>query len=205
MEVLTGFKYIGKKIKEFEEKNNHSFILGFEESYGYLTGTYARDKDAVVASLLICEAAAFYLTQGLTLFGAMQKLYEKYGYYRECIETIKLTGVEGLGKINEIMTALRETPPQSLAGRTVTEMRDYKTRKIKNISTGVITDSTLPVSNVLYFGTGDSWACIRPSGTEPIIKLYFGAKLPAGSSEDDITMRLGSMSADLKLIVNSVL
>jgi phosphoglucomutase len=204
MEVLTGFKYIGEKIKEFEE-SNQSFILGFEESYGYLAGTYARDKDAVAACLLICEAAAYYRKQGLSLYDTMQNLYKKYGFYRECIETIKLTGVEGLGKINCIMTALRDTPPKSLAGSAVCEIRDYKTRKIKNLSANTETDSTLPVSNVLYFATADSWACVRPSGTEPIIKLYFGAKLPAGSSEAEASAKLNTMAADIKAVVNKVL
>ena len=206
MEVLTGFKYIGEKIKGFEETGSHSYILGFEESYGYLAGTYARDKDAVVASLLICEAAAFYRKQGLSLYDALQELYKKYGLYRECIESITLKGVDGLSDIKRIMAYLRNNPPQSLAGSKVIEARDYQNRTIKNIETGVVTDSTLPVSDVLYYATDDgSWACVRPSGTEPKIKLYFGTKLPSGSTIDDAVAKLKTMTVDLKSLVDKVL
>jgi phosphoglucomutase len=206
MEVLTGFKYIGEKIKEFEETNSHTYILGFEESYGYLAGTYARDKDAVVASLLVCEAAAFYRKQGISLYDALQGLYKKYGFYRECIESITLKGVDGLNDIKRIMAALREAPPKSLAGSNVTEARDYQNRTIKNLETGAVEAAVLPVSDVLYYATADgSWACVRPSGTEPKIKLYFGTKLPAGSTEDDAAAKLKAMTADLKAIVDKVL
>ncbi|MCL2224031.1 MAG: phospho-sugar mutase [Defluviitaleaceae bacterium] len=206
MEVLTGFKYIGEKIKEFEETGSHTYILGFEESYGYLAGTYARDKDAVAASLLVCEAAAFYRKKGLTLYDALLELYEKYGIFREHIESITLKGVDGLNDIKRVMAALRETPPTELAGSTVTEARDYKNRTIKNTATGEVTAATLPVSDVLYYATADgSWACVRPSGTEPKIKLYFGAKLSAGSTEDEITAKLKAITADLKAVVDRVL
>ncbi|MCL1882707.1 MAG: phospho-sugar mutase [Defluviitaleaceae bacterium] len=204
MEVLTGFKYIGEKIKEFETTNSHSYILGFEESYGYLAGTYARDKDAVVASLLICEAAAFYRKQGLSLCDALNALYKKYGLYRECIESITLKGVDGLNDIKRIMAALRETPPLKLAGSEVIEARDYKNSEIKNIKTGETKDSALPVSDVLYYQAADgSWACVRPSGTEPKIKLYFGTKLPAGTTDTEAKLKL--MIADLKSIVEKVI
>jgi phosphoglucomutase len=205
MEVLTGFKYIGEKIKEFEETGSHSYILGFEESYGYLAGTYARDKDAVVASLLICEAAAFYRKQGISLYDALVALYEKYGFYRETIESITLKGVDGLSDIKRIMAALRNAPPETLAGATVLEARDYQARTIKNIATGETVAATLPVSDVLYYATAESWACVRPSGTEPKIKLYFGAKLPSGATEADATAKLTAMTADLKAIVDKVL
>lgn len=206
MEVLTGFKYIGEKIKEFEETGSHTYIFGFEESYGYLVGTYARDKDAVVATLLICEAAAFYRKQGLALYDALQKLYEKYGLYREHVESITLKGVDGLNDIKRIMAVLRENPPKSIAGSKVTEARDYKNRTIKNIVTGEIVAATLPVSDVLYYVTVDgSWACVRPSGTEPKIKLYFGVKLPANSTTDYATEKLKAMTAGLQAIVDGVL
>ncbi|MCL2197948.1 MAG: phospho-sugar mutase, partial [Defluviitaleaceae bacterium] len=206
MEVLTGFKYIGEKIKGFEETGSHSYILGFEESYGYLAGTYARDKDAVVASLLVCEAAAFYRKQGISLYDALQDLYKKYGFYRECIESITLKGVDGLNDIKKIMAALRATPPKSLGGATVVESRDYQNDVIKNLSTGATVPTGLPVSDVLYFATDDGcWACVRPSGTEPKIKLYFGAKLPSGATEDDATARLKAMTTDLKAIVDGAL
>ncbi|MDR0273158.1 MAG: phospho-sugar mutase [Clostridiales bacterium] len=206
MEVLTGFKYIGEKIKEFEKSNSHTYILGFEESYGYLAGTYARDKDAVVASLLICEAAAYYRKQGLSLYDALQALYKKYDLYRETIESITLKGVDGLNDIKKIMSTLRKHPPKSLGGSTVKEIRDYKNRLIINVPNGAVTPSTLPVSDVLYYATEDgSWACVRPSGTEPKIKLYFGAKLPSGSTTDNAIAKLSDMNKDLKEIVEKAL
>ncbi|MCL2839150.1 MAG: phospho-sugar mutase [Defluviitaleaceae bacterium] len=199
MEVLTGFKYIGEKIKAFEETGSHTYILGFEESYGYLTGTYARDKDAVAASLLICEAAAFYRKQGLSLKDVLNNMYEKYGMYKETIEAITLKGVDGLQQIAKIMEALREVPPTAIGGSKVIEARDYKHRTIKNLVTGAVDPATLPVSDVLYFATEDgSWACVRPSGTEPKIKLYFGAKLPTGATSADADNKLAEMIKDMK-------
>ena len=206
MEVLTGFKYIGEKIKEFEETGSHTYILGFEESYGYLAGTYARDKDAVVASLLICEVAAFYRKQGVSLYDALLKLYDKYGLYKETIESITLEGVDGVQDIKRIMTALRNDPPKSLGGVSVVEARDYFNKIVKNLGTGATSSTTLPVSDVLYYATSDgSWACVRPSGTEPKIKLYFGAKLPSGAIVADADAKLGSMVKDLKALVDSAL
>ena len=206
MEVLTGFKYIGEKIKEFEETGQHTYILGFEESYGYLAGTYARDKDAVVASLLICEAAAFYKKQGLTLKDALNNLYAKYGLFREKVESITLKGVDGLSDIKKIMAALRNTPPKELAGSPVVSARDYLNRTVKDLSTGNVNATTLPVSDVLYFSMADgSWACVRPSGTEPKIKLYFGAKLPKGSTVEEAEAKLSAMTSDLKEIVNNAI
>ncbi|MCL2204608.1 MAG: phospho-sugar mutase [Defluviitaleaceae bacterium] len=197
MEVLTGFKYIGEKIKEFEESGSHTFVIGFEESYGYLTGTYARDKDAVAATLLACEAAAYYRTQGLTLYDALQKLYETYGEYRESVESITMQGVAGLQDIKRIMSSLRGKPPKTLDGATVTYARDYLNKKIQNMRTGEITASGLPVSDVLYYSMEDgAWACVRPSGTEPKIKLYFGVR--SGGSE-----KLAALAADLKKIINA--
>ena len=173
MEVLTGFKYIGEKIKEFEINNNHTFVLGFEESYGYLAGTYARDKDAVGASLLIAEAAAFYKLSGKTLVDILEELYNKYGLFHESVESITLKGVEGIANIGKIMTYLRETPPTELNGSKVISISDYKSSRKKTGSLDIPID--LPVSDVLYFSMEDkSWVAIRPSGTEPKIKLYYG-------------------------------
>ena len=196
IEVLTGFKYIGEKIKEFEETGSHTFLFGFEESYGYLSGTYARDKDAVVASLLICEAAAYYRRQGMSLCDVMEALYEKYGLYKEYVESITLKGVDGLQDIKRIMASLRGNPPKTLGGSEVTEVRDYQNRIVKNLATGLSEPIALPVSDVLYFSAADgSWACVRPSGTEPKIKLYFGARLVPGA---DAEAKLAGMTKDLR-------
>jgi phosphoglucomutase len=197
MEVLTGFKYIGEKIKEFEESGSHSYIIGFEESYGYLTGTYARDKDAVAATLLVCEAAAFYRTQGLTLYEFLQKLYLTYGEYRESVESITMKGISGLQDIKRIMSALRANPPAALGGSNVIEARDYLNREVKCLKTGNITAITLPVSDVLYYAMEDgAWACVRPSGTEPKIKLYFGAYNAGGE-------KLARLAKDMKEIAGA--
>ncbi|MCL2603871.1 MAG: phospho-sugar mutase [Defluviitaleaceae bacterium] len=175
MEVLTGFKYIGEKIKEFEESGSHTYIIGFEESYGYLTGTYARDKDAVAATLLACEAAAYYRTQGFNLYEALQKLYEKYGEYRESVESITMKGVAGLQDIKRIMSSLRKTPPAELGGAKVIEVRDYQSGVVLNTANNAVLVTNLPASDVLYYAMEDgAWTCVRPSGTEPKIKLYFG-------------------------------
>ena len=177
MEVLTGFKYIGEKIKQFEETGSYKYIFGFEESYGCLSGTYARDKDAVVATLLICELAAFYKKRGLTLYEGLQELYEKYGFYRETIESITFPGIAGLESMKAIMTCFRENPPKKINKTNVAEVRDYKTGLSKNIITGEERKIDLPMSDVLYFTLEDGgWFAIRPSGTEPKIKIYFGSK-----------------------------
>jgi phosphoglucomutase len=187
METLTGFKYIGEKIKQFEETGSHTYILGFEESYGYLAGTYARDKDAVVATLLICEAAAYYKKQGKTLCDVLQELYNKYGLFREYVESITLKGVDGQAEIARTMARLRATPPAGLGGSAVTVSKDYSK------------PSDLPLSDVLYYECAcGSWVCVRPSGTEPKIKLYFGAQLPAGASQQDADAKLKAFAEDLK-------
>ena len=179
MDVLTGFKYIGEKIKEFEAAGGNSFIFGFEESYGYLTGTYARDKDAIAASLLICEAAAFYRKQGLTLRDALFNMYKKYGLYLEDVQSVTMKGIEGLQDIKRIMNSLRDNPPEVLGGYKVEQVRDYLNEQIKYMADGRTEATGLPVSDVLYFALeGGSWACVRPSGTEPKIKLYFGVNVP---------------------------
>ncbi len=184
-EVLTGFKYIGEKIKEFEQTGSNSFIFGFEESYGCLSGTYARDKDAVVATMLICEMAAFYKTKGMSLYEGLQEVYKKYGYYKETVKSITLKGIEGVQKIKYIMESLRKDSPSEISAIKVTEVRDYKASVTKNILTGKEEKITLPVSDVLYYVLEDeSWFCIRPSGTEPKIKVYLGVKADTSEQAD---------------------
>lgn len=171
--VLTGFKFIGEKIKEFEETGSHTYIFGFEESYGYLSGTYARDKDAVCASLLITEMAAFYRARGKSLYEVLCGIFEKYGYYSEGIGTIVLPGLDGLAKMASLMDGLRQNPPKEIAGVKVASVADYKTGLITDVN-GKTAPTGLPVSNVLFYTleNGDS-VVIRPSGTEPKIKLYY--------------------------------
>ncbi len=177
MEVLTGFKYIGEQIKWYEEQGTYSYLFGFEESYGCLTGTYARDKDAVGAVAALCEAAAFYKKQGLTIWDQMQKLYRTYGDYRETLETVTLQGVQGAQKIKERMDGLRANPPAKIKDKAVLAMRDYESGTITDLRTGAVRPSGLPKSNVLYFELEeDGWWCARPSGTEPKIKYYYGYK-----------------------------
>lgn len=175
MDVLTGFKFIGEKIKEFEENgNNKQYIFGFEESYGYLAGTYARDKDAVVAAMLIAEMAAWYKSRGMTLYEGLQELYKKYGVYLESLKSITLEGKAGAEKIKSIMEQLRTQTPKEINGVKVTALRDYQEGKRYDVINNLEEDITLPQSNVLYFELEDkSWFVVRPSGTEPKIKIYF--------------------------------
>jgi phosphoglucomutase len=174
-EVLTGFKYIGQRIKEFEESGKHTPVMGFEESIGYLIGTHSRDKDAVTAALLVCEMAAAYKKRGMDLQDGIMELYEKYGYYRETTINIAMPGLDGLAKIKDAMARLRQNPPAAVNGVVITEHRDYNTREVR---TAAGTSSTgLPVSDVLYYVLEDgSWFCVRPSGTEPKIKVYLGVR-----------------------------
>ena len=175
-DVLTGFKYIGEKIKEFEENNSYEYLFGFEESYGCLAGTYARDKDGCLATMLLCELAAYYKSKNMSLYDGLLALYEKYGYYKEDITSITLKGIDGAAQIKKIMDTLRENPPKEVANIPVIEARDYSTQKIKNVLTNEETDTNLPKSNVLYYVLEDkTWFCVRPSGTEPKIKVYFGS------------------------------
>ena len=171
-EVLTGFKFIGEKIKEFESADD-KFVFGLEESYGYLKGTYARDKDAVVAAMLICEMAADYFAQGISVYDGLQKLYEKYGYTKEILKTVTLTGIEGAKKINEIMENFRSNPPKEFAGEKVCGMKDY-----------ILGIDGMPKSNVLKFFFENGWMAVRPSGTEPKIKFYVGIN---GDNADETT------------------
>ncbi len=177
IEVLTGFKYIGQKILQFEQEGKGSYLFGMEESYGCLPGTYARDKDAVVASMILCEAAAYYKSQGKTLWDLMLEMYERYGYYADEVESITLEGKEGLEKIASIMDALKENTPESLGSLKVLYKRDYTKDIITDLATGETKPTGLPESNVIYYDLeNNAWACVRPSGTEPKIKLYFGVK-----------------------------
>lgn len=181
IEVLTGFKYIGEKIKEFEENNSNEYIFGFEESYGCLVGTHARDKDAVVAVMALCEAAAYYKTKGNSLWEQMLQIYEKYGYYKESLGTITLKGMEGANKIQTMMAKMREAGLSEVAGKKVIAIRDYN----KPEETG------LPKSNVLYFDLEDDcWFCVRPSGTEPKIKFYFGVKANSMEESNNLLSKL---------------
>lgn len=177
IEVLTGFKYIGEQIKFFEQNHNYEYLFGFEESYGCLLGTYARDKDAVVAVMALCEAAAYYKTKGLTLWDQMLHIYEKYGYYKEDLATLTLKGEEGSKKIQSMLEEMRKNPPKKFGEYTVEAVRDYKEGVRTDLKTGVKEETHLPTSNVLYYELSeDAWCCVRPSGTEPKIKFYIGVK-----------------------------
>ncbi len=177
IEVLTGFKFIGQKILEFENTGKGTYLFGMEESYGCLTGTYARDKDAIVASMALCEAAAYYKTKGMTLWDAMIAMYEKYGYYKDHVESITLKGIEGLAKIKEIMDTLRRDTLTEIGGTKVLKVRDYANDTITDLASGQVETTGLPGSNVLYYELEDeAWVCVRPSGTEPKVKFYIGVK-----------------------------
>ena len=175
IETLTGFKYIGEKIKEFESTRSNEFIFGFEESYGCLKGTYARDKDAVAASMLLCEIAAYYKSRDMTLFDGLEEIYVKYGYAKDHVISITLKGLDGLAKIKKIMDILRKTEKLIIDGKETVEFRDYSSSIIKNMISGKTEKINLPVSDILYYILADStWICVRPSGTEPKVKVYFG-------------------------------
>ena len=186
MDVLTGFKFIGEKIKDFEEAGSYEYLYGFEESYGCLGGTYARDKDAVYAAVLICEMAAYYKEKGMTLYEALLALYEKYGYYREGIKSLTMKGLEGMARIALIMKTFRENTPAELGGFRVVVAKDYKTQAFKNLLTGEESGSPLPVSDVLHYTLEDgTWVCVRPSGTEPKLKFYIGVKADSLQAAQD--------------------
>ena len=177
IEVLTGFKYIGEQIKFFEQDHSHTFLFGYEESYGCLVGTHARDKDAVVAVMALCEAAAYYKKQGLTLWDQMLKIYEKYGYYKETLVSVTMKGVDGAEKIQSILKQMRENPLKQIGDYKVLAVRDYDADTRLDMETGKVTATGLPKSNVLYYELEhDAWCCVRPSGTEPKVKFYMGVK-----------------------------
>lgn len=203
VEVLTGFKFIGQKILEMEKTGKGTYLFGMEESYGCLTGTYARDKDAVVASMALCEAAAYYKTKNMTLWDAMIAMYERYGYYQDGITAITLKGIEGLEKIGQIMNTLRAEAPKEIGAYQVTAVRDYKNDTITDIAAGAVRPTGLPSSNVLYYElTDDAWVCVRPSGTEPKVKFYFGIK---GSSLADADAKAEAMKAAVNALVEKML
>lgn len=192
IEVLTGFKFIGQQILGFEKSGKGTYLFGFEESYGCLIGTHARDKDAIVATMALCEAAAYYKSKGKTLWDAMMDMYEKYGYYKDDIKSITLKGIEGLAKIQEILETLRKEPPMQIGDYKVLSARDYKMDTIKNMETGEVTSTGLPGSNVLYYDLNDdAWLCVRPSGTEPKVKFYYGIKGTSLEDADTKSEKLG--------------
>lgn len=198
IEVLTGFKYIGEQIKLFEQNHSYEYVFGFEESYGCLVGTHARDKDAIVAVMMLCEAAAYYKKQGLTLWDQMLRIYEKYGYFKETLVSITKKGKEGLAEIQGMLDKLRSNPPKEIGGYKVLETRDYNNNTVIKAD-GTVTETGLPKSNVLYFDLEDNaWCCARPSGTEPKIKFYMGVK---GNSFDDADAKLEKLKNDMMAIV----
>ena len=177
IDVLTGFKYIGEQIKGFEETGSHTYLFGFEESYGCLAGTYARDKDGVYAAVLVCEMAAYYKEKGMTLYEALLKLYEKIWLLPRWREIHDDEGSGGMARIQRIMKTFRENTPQELGGYKVIMAKDYQTQVFRNLETGEESGSPLPVSDVLHYTLEDgTWVCIRPSGTEPKLKFYIGVK-----------------------------
>ena len=193
MNVLTGFKFIGEKIKSFEENNNEkTYLFGYEESYGYLVGTHARDKDGVVASLLISEMAAFYYSQGMSLYEGLQELYKKYGYFKEETMSLTLAGIEGLEKIQEIMSYYRNNKIESFNNKKVVEVKDY--------SMGI---DNLPKANVLkYFLEDESWVAIRPSGTEPKLKFYIAVK---GKEESECDEKVAGIKSSISEVLNTLM
>lgn len=203
IEVLTGFKYIGQQILGFEQSGVGTYLFGFEESYGCLIGTHARDKDAIVATMALCEAAAFYKSQGKTLWDAMIDMYEKYGYYKDDIKSITLKGIEGLQKIQEILTTLRNNTPETIGDYKVVSARDYKLDVIKNLETGETSATGLPNSNVLYYDLNDdAWLCVRPSGTEPKVKFYYGVK---GTSLEDADKKSEALGKQVLEMIDKML
>ncbi len=203
VECLTGFKWIGQQILKEENTGVGHYMFGMEESYGCLIGTYARDKDAVSASVALCEAAAYYKTKNMTLWDAMVAMYEKYGYYKDAVKSIGLSGIEGLAKIQSIMETFRNDTPAGFGDYKVLSARDYKLDTIKDMATGTVTPTGLPSSNVLYYDMNDNaWLCIRPSGTEPKIKFYYGVK---GASLEDADAKSAALGEALMEVVNKLL
>ena len=196
IECLTGFKYIGEQIKFFEQTGSNEYVFGFEESYGCLVGTHARDKDAVVAVMSLCEAAAYYKTQGITLWDQMLNIYNKYGYYKEDLFTMTFKGADGAKKMQDMMDAYRKNTPKQVGAYKVLRLRDYKNDVITDLATGETAPTGLPKSNVLYFELeNDAWFCVRPSGTEPKIKFYAGIK---GTSLEDSAKKLDELMEAIK-------
>ena len=203
VECLTGFKWIGQQILKEERTGVGHYMFGMEESYGCLIGTYARDKDAVSATVALCEAAAYYKTKNMTLWDAMVAMYEKYGYYKDAVKSIGLSGIEGLAKIQSIMEHFRGNTPEGFGEYKVLSARDYKNDTIRDMATGEVTPTGLPSSNVLYYDMNDNaWLCIRPSGTEPKIKFYYGIK---GTSLEDADAKSEALGKALMSEVDKLL
>ena len=199
IEVLTGFKNIGAVMKKAEENKDKTYVFGFEESYGCLIGDYARDKDGIAAVMALCEAACYYRAHGKTLWDAMEDIYKKYGYYKETQVSIVLEGSEGATKIKEMMTNMRNTPVEKIGDYKVLTFKDIEKDIQKDMTTGKITKTGLPTSNVLYYELeDDNWCCVRPSGTEPKIKLYMGVK---GTSDEDANQKLEALKEAMTAIV----
>ena len=197
IEVLTGFKYIGEQMKKFDENHEYEYLFGYEESYGCLIGTHARDKDAIVAVMALCEAAAYYKDKNLTLWDQMINIYEKYGYYKEGQTAITMKGLDGAEKIKTILENMRANPPKKIGSYNVLEYRDYKEKVVENYENNIKGITDLPVSNVLYFKLeNDAWCCVRPSGTEPKIKFYIGVK---GNNLEDSEKKLNELSDAMKV------
>jgi len=191
IDTLTGFKFIGEKIKEYEQTNEYSFLFGYEESYGYLIKPFVRDKDAIQATVLAAEIATYYKSKGMTLFEGLHSLYEKYGFYLEGLKSLTLKGIEGTEKIQEILTNYRQNPPKQINGLQVVSVEDYKLQERTILKTGKKEEILLPKSNVLKYHLEDgSWVCLRPSGTEPKIKFYFGI---VGENHQDSIQKLNSL------------
>ena len=203
IEVLTGFKWIGQQILKNEKTGKGHYLFGMEESYGCLIGTYARDKDAISATAALCEAAAYYKMKGMTLWDAMIEMYEKYGYCKDAVKSIGLSGIEGLAKIQSIMENLRNNTPAEIGGYKVVSARDYKADTIKDMATGEVKPTGLPSSNVLYYDMEDgAWVCVRPSGTEPKIKFYYGVK---GTSLEDGEKKSEELGAAVMALVDKMM
>lgn len=202
-EVLTGFKYIGKKMLDFEVNHTGTYVFGFEESYGCLIGTHARDKDAIVASMALCEAAAYYKTKGMSLWDKMKEMYERYGYWRDGVQSIELKGKEGIEKIQNTLSLMRENVPTKIDRYDVIKVKDYLKDTATDIKTGEVTTTGLPKSNVLYLDlTEEAWVCIRPSGTEPKLKFYYGVK---GKDFEDADQQLEELGNYMINMVNDML
>ena len=202
VEVLTGFKWIGQQILKNEHTGKGHYMFGMEESYGCLIGSYARDKDAVSATVALCEAAAYYKMQGKTLWDAMLDMFEKYGYYLDGIKAFDLAGLEGLAKIQRMMTYFRENVPEKIGDATVLSVRDYQADTIVDLKTKEVRPTGLPASNVIYYDCDDNtWICVRPSGTEPKIKFYYGVK---GNSMEDARVKSDKLGNALQALVDQI-
>ena len=200
IDVLTGFKYIGEKIKEWEANGEHTFFFGFEESNGYLSGTYARDKDAIVASMLLCEMACYYACKGMTLYEVLQEMYKKYGYFKEEVLSILFEGFDASDKMAAVMKKLRDEPPAEI-GFPIEKIRDYSSGLITDAATGETSPTGLPSANMLFYElAGGSKAIVRPSGTEPKVKLYLMAQ---GGDEEGCDIALNAIKTALLALVKA--